>query len=238
MKTSFKKIFNEKHTSLLKHIGDQELPTGKKISIYNAKKDHGSLKKDSTYMDTTLRKKGYKRCEQGKGGLSDGYTVEDIAKSHGVDYNHIVDQLMIGQEVEMEHTSDEKLAKKIAMDHLVENPDYYTKLKKIEESIKTNVEGWLAPSGNFIPNGEGQSHAASAVRILKRKINTTDAYNLLMKKGWQRVTFIGFTLMTNNWHSRPTPKQLRELKNLASENRLHEIIWDNDEDHHRLWADN
>ena len=40
------------------------------------------------------------------------------------------EQLKIGIEVELEHTSDRNIAKKIAMDHLKEDPRYYTKLKK------------------------------------------------------------------------------------------------------------
>ena len=39
------------------------------------------------------------------------------------------EQLKMGIEVEKEHTSDHALAQKIAMDHLKEDPKYYTKLK-------------------------------------------------------------------------------------------------------------
>jgi len=38
-------------------------------------------------------------------------------------------QLKMGIEIEKEHTNDEALASKIAMDHLKEDPKYYTKLK-------------------------------------------------------------------------------------------------------------
>jgi len=38
-----------------------------------------------------------------------------------------------GMRVELEHTDDENLAKEIAMDHLVEDPDYYEKLEKMEQ---------------------------------------------------------------------------------------------------------
>jgi hypothetical protein len=38
-------------------------------------------------------------------------------------------ELKMGIEVEKEHTQDEALATKIAMDHLEEDPKYYTKLK-------------------------------------------------------------------------------------------------------------
>ena len=37
-------------------------------------------------------------------------------------------QLSIGVQIEMEHTNDPDIAKEIAMDHLTEDPQYYTKL--------------------------------------------------------------------------------------------------------------
>jgi hypothetical protein len=39
-------------------------------------------------------------------------------------------ELSIGVQVEMEHTNDDKIATEIAMDHLTEDPEYYTKLVK------------------------------------------------------------------------------------------------------------
>lgn len=39
-------------------------------------------------------------------------------------------QLSIGIQVEMEHTNDPKIAQEIALDHLTEDPEYYTKLIK------------------------------------------------------------------------------------------------------------
>lgn len=44
----------------------------------------------------------------------------------------ITSELAKGIKVEMEHTSDPEVAKKIAMDHLAEDPQYYTKLATIE----------------------------------------------------------------------------------------------------------
>ncbi len=41
--------------------------------------------------------------------------------------------LAMGIKVELEHTSDPKLAKEIVMDHLTEDPHYYTKLAKMEK---------------------------------------------------------------------------------------------------------
>ena len=60
-----------------------------------------------------------------------------------VDFNP--QQIMIGIGVEMEHTDDPKLALEIAMDHLMEIPDYYTRLDKMEKEAsvgdETDVEG-------------------------------------------------------------------------------------------------
>lgn len=39
-------------------------------------------------------------------------------------------ELKIGIKHEMEHTKDASIAKEIALDHLAENPKYYTELKK------------------------------------------------------------------------------------------------------------
>lgn len=62
--------------------------------------------------------------------LAKGKTIEDIAKTHSVDLNTLKQELKKGMDVEMEHTSSKEKAKKIAMDHLVEDPKYYTKIKK------------------------------------------------------------------------------------------------------------
>jgi hypothetical protein len=43
-------------------------------------------------------------------------------------------QLKMGIKVEMEHTNDSKVSKDIAMDHLAEIPDYYSRLKSMEAS--------------------------------------------------------------------------------------------------------
>ena len=45
-------------------------------------------------------------------------------------------QLKMGIEVEKEHTQDEALATKIAVDHLLEIPDYYTRLKDMEKNAR------------------------------------------------------------------------------------------------------
>jgi len=94
--------------------------------------EYGNKVKD--FLSEVLKNK--KEQNQVKGGLADKLSVEDIAKKHNVEVNHIKSQLKMGLKVEMEHTNDPKIALEIAMDHMVESPDYYTKLKEMEESFE------------------------------------------------------------------------------------------------------
>ncbi len=69
------------------------------------------------------------------GGLAGGMGLTDIAKHHNVSVDVLVDEFKKGISVEMEHTSDREIAKEIALDHLYEDPKYYTKLADIEEYV-------------------------------------------------------------------------------------------------------
>ena len=73
------------------------------------------------------------------GGVSDGMSIEDIAKKHKVSVDVIKSALKKGTKVESEHTSDKSIAKEIAMDHIAERPDYYDKLEKVEEAARTVI---------------------------------------------------------------------------------------------------
>ena len=59
---------------------------------------------------------------------------EAIAKKHGVSVDVINKQIAMGMEIEKEHSKSASVAREIALDHLAELPDYYTKLKKMEKS--------------------------------------------------------------------------------------------------------
>ena len=63
-------------------------------------------------------------------------TVEQIAKKHRMNVSDIQKQLDMGQPIENEHTQNNNLAREIALQHLDEFPDYYTRLKKMEASAK------------------------------------------------------------------------------------------------------
>ena len=88
-------------------------------------------------------KKSIKKESKIPGGLSQGMNLSDIAKKHNVSLAELTDEFKKGYKVEREHTTDIEIAKEIAMDHLVEDPKYYTKLKKIEETIQKVDNKWV-----------------------------------------------------------------------------------------------
>jgi len=63
-------------------------------------------------------------------------TVEQIARKHRMDVSDIQRQLDMGVPIEHEHTRNKTLATDIALQHLDEFPDYYTRLKKMESSAR------------------------------------------------------------------------------------------------------
>ena len=78
---------------------------------------------------------------------------EEIAKKHKVDVKEINRQLEMGIKVEKEHTKDEKTAREIALDHLGEKPNYYSKLKQYVESVVkvgTLIENDLGEVGKVL----------------------------------------------------------------------------------------
>lgn len=66
------------------------------------------------------------------GGLADKNKPSDFPKA----------QLLMGIKVEREHTKNFRLAREIAMDHLKEDPHYYSKLRKMEK--KAASLKWVA----------------------------------------------------------------------------------------------
>lgn len=84
------------------------------------------------------------------GGLTDGMTLEDLAIYHNTSIDDLIEKVSEGVNTEMEHTSDMSIAIEIAMDHIYEDLNYYTKLKKIEATEATtsaSVGAYDAPFG-------------------------------------------------------------------------------------------
>ena len=63
-------------------------------------------------------------------------SVQQIAKKHRLEVSFVKHQLEMGIPIEHEHTKDKVLATDIALQHLDEIPDYYTRLIKMERDAK------------------------------------------------------------------------------------------------------
>jgi len=79
--------------------------------------------------DQELLEEAYQQVLQ---GATKEVSIEDVCKKHNIqDTSVIQKELEKGIKIEHEHTKDENIAKKIALDHLMEHPEYYTKLAKV-----------------------------------------------------------------------------------------------------------
>lgn len=85
--------------------------------------------------------------------------VNEISKKHKTTPERIEKALKRGMKVEMEHTTDKSEAESIALQHLAERPDYYSKLSKVEKSpIKeetksgdNSLRDWISKSSATDP---------------------------------------------------------------------------------------
>ena len=129
------------------------------------------------YNSQELQKAIRELFEKGVGdGVSRNMSPNEIADYHGVPIKDIITQLEVGVKIEMEHTTDKQEAKRIALDHLYEFPDYYTRLEIMEKQaeegvpvhkieIKKSGSGVLtiftdvikkARAGRYVDNGENR----------------------------------------------------------------------------------
>ena len=76
-------------------------------------------------------------------------SIKDIAKKHKVDVDVLKQELKKGiQKEKEEHTGNVKRAARIAMDHLVEDPKYYTKLAKVKLEENKSIS-YIKPNFDF-----------------------------------------------------------------------------------------
>lgn len=87
-----------------------------------------------------------------------------LAVKYGVPLSDIYNRLDVGIRVELEHTTDEKVAKEIALDHLGERLDYYEKLaSSVEKQGVTGDE--IREDGDWVSYpGKGSGKLRDYVR--------------------------------------------------------------------------
>ncbi len=85
--------------------------------------------------------------EKLSGGKADGMTTKDIAKKHGVSLSSIEKEIKLGLPIESEHTDSKEKQMEVVLDHLFEDPEYYsnkktgliTKEKEAEKRMEKSV---------------------------------------------------------------------------------------------------
>lgn len=139
-------------------------------------------------------------------------------------------ELRMGVKVELEHTKDRKLAREIAMDHLVEHPKYYTALLKMErglEAKKKRRKGRVT-----VPLGPGPKKRA--VRGLITKARTLwDRYYAKPTKANIRAFAKHYEVMSVQLIHHPSKMLKKELraseKVLAEETASHGLRLDGED---------
>lgn len=115
--------------------------------------------------------------------------IEAIAKEHGVSAEQIQQQFDMGVEEEMEHAQEEMIAQEIALDHLVEDPEYYSKLDQANLQEQKNCGCGQNPCKTYGKvNEEFKKHDMFDPKTGKKKVAKVEKdHHDLAKKGYVHV---------------------------------------------------
>lgn len=172
------------------HEGDYEaMPIGAFWRWVHDKRNSGKKVEMST-SDTSKSlcigaRPGVEKGEALIGGRADGMKPEDF------------DQEALAEATahEREHTSDEKTAREIAMDHLAEDPNYYRKLAKMEgDSAEKGLDDrsvtdiGARPKGDGVPSSVQRLHsrarsASSHAEFWSNRANEAEAGAIVPRTG-------------------------------------------------------
>lgn len=135
------------------------------------------------------------RVDSVSGGKGDKTKVEDVDQN----------ELKVGIAVEMEHTGNEETAKEIAIDHLTENPKYYTELVKSgivdePEAIKLAKDLLGVEPGKTSENVEEAQHidVAWALKAIKDYNKGTSSNKSLKDLATEIVKHMGYRTSEDN----------------------------------------
>ena len=85
------------------------------------------------------------------------------------------EQLKIGEKIEYEHTCDKTKARRIAMDHLAEFPDYYKELKKMEDKLDKKKKKSTKSTKQNMPQKQPKTYKKNEqIKSVKPKEITKD----------------------------------------------------------------
>jgi hypothetical protein len=185
LKESFEEYSNDALTDMIVNLSRYE---GNEEAIQRVK------------MELNKRKGISEGSENFKGGLADNMTPKDLADKHGVPLKQIQSQLTKGTNVEMEHTDTKSKAREIAMDHIYEDPKYYDKLKKIEETrsiikklLRENVQLSItdeAPDSISVLVQYNRNAGIITVTPSPKEVDRLQLVDMKFKEGYQELHII------------------------------------------------
>lgn len=131
-----------------------------------------------------------------------------IAQRHGVPLKQIEAQLRIGLDIEMEHTESPFAAMEIALDHLAEMPDYYSRLVDMENEGGYSVDSVREEWDSYKID---ERILAPEVAILRKALRYLDA---MVKSRGSRQTIEGYAfdiVRSFNLDSIASPRELAQM---------------------------
>ena len=127
---------------------------------------------DKTFKSVQSRNNIKIESEELVGGEAEGMTIQDVAKKHKLPIGTIKKELKLGIKIEMEHTKSKVKSKEIAMDHIVEFPDYYSNEKHgvvaSEKGLEKDLEE-TTTAGSAGPTNEPLFGRQTTIRKPKPK---------------------------------------------------------------------
>ena len=110
------------------------------VILKNKLKKHAGLKEERTTLADYLRVGTPAHMREGKledVNFIESFVNEGRARERGINESDVDEkELAMGIIVEYEHTDNADIARRIALDHLAELPDYYTRLARMEAEGK------------------------------------------------------------------------------------------------------
>lgn len=157
--------------SFLEHLPERELTPDDipDLMLHGVMDEDSFGKLDSTGLIDPVLKEMYAKIQDLNKKLAD---LEAMTDENG--HPHNPNEMQMGIETEKEHTDDPHVAAQIADDHLDEIPNYYTKLKAMEEGAEPTSAGQISDAlMNVIEIVKGLGDGASGSDALKAIFDTT-----------------------------------------------------------------
>jgi hypothetical protein len=188
-KDDINEIINELEQEVMSEMG---LPGGAGVGLslpggyINGAPNSKDVKKLKSKLDTDGSDE-YEPVKEDQipGGLAKGMTLSDIAKHHKISPQTLKNEFIKGYAVEREHTTDVNIAKEIALDHLYEDPNYYSKLSKIEipmseglKELEKERDSLYLKALKMMPNSPAQLKVRAEIDKILVKIKNLKKENI------------------------------------------------------------